>query len=192
MGQWWRRARFQIRAHVRCLPDHQPRPHERYHDRSGERLTAVSEQPKIPRTPPPARRERSSWARQGNYRGIGSSKMAARRMTTRPHQCRYRDRPAAGSAAFNTQTAHKSNQHVAAGEPPSGVVWVVDNYLGTMARAQLLIYFPPGEKAVLLPWIRFPQPDCSERDGFAHGGGDVTSSSRIRCIADLYAHLSMC
>lgn len=59
-----------------------------------------------------------------------------------------------GSAAFNTQTAQYIDISTwLRANLPAALFGVVDNYLGTNgAQHNALIYFPPGEKAVLMPW----------------------------------------
>ena len=59
-----------------------------------------------------------------------------------------------GSAAFNTQTAQYIDINTwLRATIPSALFGVTDNYLGTGGgQHNALIYFPPGGKAVLIPW----------------------------------------
>ena len=80
---------------------------------------------------------------------------------------------AAGSASFNTLT----NQYIdvsawVRATVPATLFGVTDNYLGTgTGQHNVLIYFPPGKKAVLIPWdLDFLSQTNANTTALATGG----------------------
>ena len=59
-----------------------------------------------------------------------------------------------GSATFNTWTAQRIDVNTwLRATVPATLFGVIDNYLGAGGgQHNALIYFPPGQKAVLIPW----------------------------------------
>jgi hypothetical protein len=120
-------------------------------------LTAVSEQPKVPQdtTGPPGVAVTSLGTPKENYRWYwllengreADDYSGLINVVTAVGQ-------AGGSAAFNTQTAQYIDVSTwLRADIPATLFGVVDNYLGAGGgQHNALIYFPPGGKAVLIPW----------------------------------------
>lgn len=145
---------------------------------SGTVLSAIAEDPKVPQSSP------------GPSGGVALTNIGASKENYRWYWLLQNNRTAddftgimnvtnavgqtTGSASFHTLTAQYIDISTwLRGCVPAALFGVTDNYLGTGGGGHnTLIYFPPGQKAVLMPW------DCdflnySNSSASLTGGGDL-------------------
>ncbi|MES2569015.1 MAG: lamin tail domain-containing protein, partial [Verrucomicrobiota bacterium] len=141
-------------------------------------LTAIAEQPKVPQdnTGPPGVGVNSLGANKENYRWywLLQNNRDADDFTGIINVVNALGQPG-GSTAFRTLV----NQHIDVtawlrATIPSALYGVVDNYLGSGGgQHNALVFFPPGQKAVLMPWD-LDYLDQSNPSTSLINGGDVS------------------